>query len=416
MTKLNSAVVLETAFGSYAVDEVLGEGGAGRVYGGKSAEGNAVAVKVLSKESASKDKRARFKREIAFLSRNRHPNIVTVSDYGVAQDKSICGPFYVMPRFGSSLRKTMVAGINPNSVLNIFEKILDGVEAAHLQGVVHRDLKPENVLTDPTSGLVAIADFGIASFTEQLLVTSVETGPTQRLANFQYAAPEQRLVGRTATKAADIYALGLMLNEMFTGQIPHGTDFRTIAQSQSSFGYLDHTVAQMLRQNPDDRPASVDAVKDLLQRSLTTEISRQRLNSIKNEVVKVGDIDDDLAFTPPKIVAANWDGGWLRLTLDRPVHQGWVSALQNMGSYESVWNRGPGAFIFDGNIARVPSDADDVQRIIDCFKSWLPRASARLKSDLEAKARADAEKRQRELALQKAREESLLKVNSSLKF
>ena len=131
MTKLKSPVVLETAFGSYTVDEILGEGGAGRVYGGQSAEGGTVAVKVLSKENASKDKRARFKKEIAFLSRNRHPNIVTVSDHGMAHDKSISGPFYVMPKFGSNLRKMMSASIAPESVLPLFEKILNGVEAAH---------------------------------------------------------------------------------------------------------------------------------------------------------------------------------------------------------------------------------------------------------------------------------------------
>src|SRR5258707_4353050 len=131
--------------------------GSTSVYGGQSAEGGTVAVKVLSKENASKDKRARFKKEIAFLSRNRHPNIVTVSDHGMAHDKSISGPFYVMPKFGSNLRKMMSASIAPESVLPLFEQILNGVEAAHLQGVVHRDLKPENVLAE--ASLIAIEDF-----------------------------------------------------------------------------------------------------------------------------------------------------------------------------------------------------------------------------------------------------------------
>src|SRR3981081_1724934 len=111
----------------------------------------------------------------------------------------------------------MNVGVVPLEVLPLFVKILDGVEAAHLQGVIHRDLKPENILVDSKGAHPAIADFGIASFTEDLLVTSVETAPTQRLANFQYAAPEQRLGGRTVRDTADIYALGLILNEMFTG-------------------------------------------------------------------------------------------------------------------------------------------------------------------------------------------------------
>ena len=415
MSKLRSPVVLETAFGSYTVDEILGVGGAGRVYGGKNADGSPVAVKVLSKENASKDKRARFRKEIAFLSRNTHRNIVTVSDHGLAQDKSISGPFYVMPKFESNLRKMMVAGIAPNTVLAVFEKILNGVEAAHLQGVVHRDLKPENVLAD-SKGEIAIADFGIASFTEKLLITSAQTGPTQRLANFQYAAPEQRLIGRTITRTADIYALGLMLNEIFTTEIPHGTQFRTIAQSQPAFGYLDDIVAQMLRQNPDERPASIDAVKDLLQKMQAAEISRQRLSAAKNEVVKVGEIDDDLALTPPKVVGASWDGGSLTLTLDRPVHQGWVNALQNMGGHTSVMGRGPERFTFTGKTARIQSREDEAQRIIDYFKEWLPRATQKLKYDLETAASQAAAKRRHELELERIREESLLRVNSSLKI
>lgn len=414
MARLKSPVALETAFAAYTLEEILGEGGAGRVYGGKSAEGAPVAIKVLT--STSRDKRARFKNEIAFLSRNKHPNIVTVFDYGLADEGSIAGPFYVMSRFASNLRTLMTTGISPGSVLSVFEKILDGVEAAHLQGVVHRDLKPENVLSDSIGSVLAVADFGIASFTESFLVTAAQTGPTQRLANFQYAAPEQRLAGRAITKAADVYALGLMLNEMFTKQIPHGTEFEVIARSHPNFGYLDAVVAQMLRQNPSERPASIDAVKDLLQRSQAAEISRQKLSAISKEVVKVGEIDDDLAYTPPRIVGADWDGAWLTITFDKPVHDLWVRALHNMGNYEAVMNRGPEAFTFNGKMARVAARSGEAQHIIDHLKNWLPRATARLKYDLEQKARADAEKRRRELAEQKAREESLLNVNANLRF
>jgi serine/threonine protein kinase len=73
-----------------------------------------------------------------------------------------------------------------------FSQLLDGVEAAHLQQVVHRDLKPENVLHDTKSDQLTVADFGIAQFEEEELYTLIETTPNRRLANFQYAAPEQR--------------------------------------------------------------------------------------------------------------------------------------------------------------------------------------------------------------------------------
>ncbi len=162
MTRLKKPVTFETTFGVYSVDELLGEGGAGRVYGGAGPDGTPVAVKVLAAERASADKRGRFKNEISFLARNKHRNIVTVIDHGVARGGAIEGPFYVMRRYQGSLRHLVQGSISPDDVLLLFSQILDGVEAAHLQNVVHRDLKPENILYDRDSGTLAIADFGIA--------------------------------------------------------------------------------------------------------------------------------------------------------------------------------------------------------------------------------------------------------------
>ena len=139
--------------------------------------------------------------------------------------------------------------------------MLDGVEAAPLQGVVHRDLKPENILTDSVTGAIAIADFGVAHFTEDLLVTLVETSPAQRLANFLYAAPEQRAPGLDVGTPADIYSIGLLVNELFTGVVPHGTDYKEIAEISREHGYLDPLVEMMLRQAPNDRPQAIAEIK-----------------------------------------------------------------------------------------------------------------------------------------------------------
>jgi serine/threonine protein kinase len=81
LAKLTKPITLETAFGLYTIDETVGEGGAGRVYGGAAADRTKVAIKVLS--NATTDKRARFKNEIAFLTKSKHPNIVSVIDHGV---------------------------------------------------------------------------------------------------------------------------------------------------------------------------------------------------------------------------------------------------------------------------------------------------------------------------------------------
>jgi serine/threonine protein kinase len=111
MGKLSQRATLETAFGSYVLDELIGEGGAGRVFGGLGSDGTAVAVKVLAAEHLSSGKKRRFKNEIAFLARNRHPNIVTVLDHGVASLAGINGPFYVMHRYDGNLRQLITAGM-----------------------------------------------------------------------------------------------------------------------------------------------------------------------------------------------------------------------------------------------------------------------------------------------------------------
>jgi serine/threonine protein kinase len=183
MSKLKTPIDIETAFESYHLTEQLGEGGAGRVYGGEASAGGAVAVKVLTSES--KDKRRRFKNEIAFLSRNQHPHIVTVTDYGVAAAGGVKGPFYVMERYAGSLRDEINGKLVSDRAMLLFSQIIDGVEAAHFLDVTHRDLKPENVLIRDPEKTAAVADFGIARFTEDQLLTLVETAPTTRLANFQ---------------------------------------------------------------------------------------------------------------------------------------------------------------------------------------------------------------------------------------
>ena len=281
MSQLKRPLTLQTTFGFYEVNELIGQkGGAGKVFGGVSDEGLPVAVKVLS-EQASRDKRRRFKNEIAFFAKKKHPNIVTVIDHGFAKSDTVAGPFYVMSRYGSNLRELMRSGMEPGQALKLFSQILDGVEAAHLQGVIHRDLKPENVLYDPATGIVAIADFGIAHFTEDLLITTVKTGPADRFANFQYAAPEQRRAGAQITETADIFALGLILNELFTSVVPHGSEYARISAFSAEHAYLDNVVASMIRQESKARPASVSEVKSLIMKYQAEAVSLQRLKQIQ---------------------------------------------------------------------------------------------------------------------------------------
>ncbi len=415
MTTLKASVDLETAFATYRLIEQLGEGGAGRVYGGTDPSGTDIAIKVLTSDAA--EKRRRFKNEIAFLLRNRHANIVSVIDHGVAVGARIKGPFYVMPRFASSLRSAIVQKMPPEKAMQLYSQILDGVEAAHLLGVSHRDLKPENVLITTGGNAAAVADFGIAHFTADLMHTAVETAPTTRLANFQYAAPEQRVPSRAVTAAVDIYALGLMLNELFTGHVPHGTEYQRIAVVAPDYGFLDPIVAEMLRQTPSERPPSIAAVKGLIQRHRSEAVSLQKLNVLRDTVIPAGEVDDPLAHEPPMLIHAEYDGaGILRLTLDRQVHQRWVRALQNMGSYGAIMGAGPERFSFHGATASIPIAPHLAQGVIDHFKTWLPRATQVLKSTLEEEIRSAEAQQLEQLRRAREAEQQRLAVNRGLRL
>jgi serine/threonine protein kinase len=411
MSKLKAAINLQTAFGEYTLDEQLGEGGAGRVYGGVDDSGAQIAIKVLTQTSS--DKKRRFKNEIAFLARDKHANIVTVTDHGVATGP-VKSPFYVMRRYNGNLRNLMGKSV-PGEVMKSFSQILDGVEAAHLQGVTHRDLKPENVLFDNGNHALAVADFGVASFTDDQLATLVETAPTQRLANFQYAAPEQRVAGKSVSTTADIYALGLMLNEMFTRNVPHGTDYRLIAGVAPEYGYLDGIVSQMIKQNPSERPGSILDVKRLIQRHQEEAVSLQRLSRINDTVVRAGEIDEPLAQVAPVLTAAYWDNGLLRLTLDRPVTTEWVNALHNMGNYTSIMGAEPQRFQFSGATTSISVPEHSAQMVIDHFKAWLPQATRVLKQRLYEKARQEEARQREQLRQEREAEERRLRVNRNLR-
>lgn len=410
-------IEIETAFNRYQVGKQIGEGGAGRVFEATRLDDEKrVAIKFLSPDKANMARRARFKNEIAFLMRFRHPNIVPVEDYGVANAGNPSGAFYVMPLYASSLRKKMGEPLAKDARLRLVSGILDGVEAAHLQRVVHRDLKPENILFDENGQLPVIADFGIARFSEDDLHEHVQTRPGERLANFAYAAPEQRLAGQRVDAQTDIYALGLIINEIFTAEVPNGTNFRQIRTTFPELAYIDQMVSRMLSQSPAERPRSIAEVKAGLEVFKEDLFHRQKLSEIQNTVIKVGEVEDPLAHDPPKLVDFDWNGSVLELILDRPVHGEWVAALRNMGNYTSLRGKDPARFSFDGNRARVPAQQDELQDTINWFKTWLPTATATLKQRLEAARSAEAASRLRDLEIERRRLEAIQQARQSIRI
>jgi serine/threonine protein kinase len=372
-----------TAFSNYESRRVIGEGGSGYVYEVRDETNQIYALKILKKNNITQEKRKRFKNEILFCQRNSHPNIITILDYGFVPDNGEVLPFYVMPYYDSSLRYLINNGLTPDVIVKLFIQILDGVEAAHLNGIVHRDIKPENILYRASDSKLAIADFGIARFKEDELYTAVETNSQARLANFQYAAPEQRIRGKEVESRSDIFAIGLILNEMFTHEIPQGTGYKTISSIISSYSYLDDVVEKMIRQSPNERFDSINEIKQFLKIKSEESISEQKLSELRSAVISKSEIDDPLILTPLKIVDFEWNNGQLTLIFNQQTNPKWCNSLHNMGSHTSVYGRGPENFSFNSNRATINAREDEVQRIIDYFKTWIPLATNRYQQEIE---------------------------------
>ncbi len=306
-------VIYRTAFAEYTPKSSIGGGGSGDVYHVIDNNNNEFGLKLLEKaviyskkEGAwviGKEKFRRFKNETFFCIQNPHKNIVQVKDYGFIEKDTLNIPFYVMPYYPKTLRKLIKETIPADKILVYFSQILDGVEDAHLRQVFHRDLKPENILCDPAQDLLVIADFGIARFHEEELATLVETRNGDRLANFQYAAPEQGIRGANIDHRCDVFALGLILNEMFTGQIIRGTGHVTIGKVAPKYAYLDDIVKKVRAQDPDNRYQSIDMLKLDLMEHAQGIFERQRMDNFTKEVIVTKIPEDPYVLTLNRILS-----------------------------------------------------------------------------------------------------------------
>jgi serine/threonine-protein kinase len=213
--------------GRYRIVEQIGEGGMGVVYRAHDERlERDVAIKVLPEEVAfDPDRLARFEREAKAVAQLDHPNILAIHDFGSEDGVA----FAVMELLeGESLREVIKrAELSHGKAVDYARSIADGLGAAHTKGIVHRDLKPENVFLTK-DGRVKILDFGLAKLQlpEQDLATetptaTLETKPGQLLGTVAYMAPEQ-VQGKPADQRSDLFALGVMLYEMLTGQRPFG--------------------------------------------------------------------------------------------------------------------------------------------------------------------------------------------------
>jgi len=394
----NKTIIFETPFDTYTSTAILGEGGAGRVHVVKNVAGEDLALKCLAPGRITSERLKRFKNEILFCQTCNHQNIVKVIDAGATIIDGVKCPFYVMPRYSGTLR-TQMSSIKPESILALFSQILDGVEAAHMTKVWHRDLKPENILYEQRGNRLVVADFGIAHFEEEEIYTAIETKATARLANFQYSAPEQRVRNSKVDNRADIFALGLILNEMFTGEILQGVGHRKIADSAPDYGYLDGIVEMMSQQNPANRPESIEKIKFELIGRKNAFIALQKYDDAKRQVVPVSEVPE---FIPIQIAGLDYDAGTLTLKFSRNVPPGWVQEFNNpRGGHSALMGYGPERFAIRGNTAAigVRDDESFIQQIVNHAKNYTDAANRNYV--LQMQEQATREERQRRAALEK---------------
>lgn len=242
-------VGMATGIPGYTIVRELHRGGQGVVYlARQEGTGRQVAIKLMREGAlARQSDRLRFDREVQVLAQLNNPNIVTIHDSGVAGG---CG-YYVMDYIaGRTLDEYVKHGeLSVEQILGVFVKVCHAVNAAHLRGVIHRDIKPSNIRVTP-EGEPHVLDFGLAKL--ESVDGEASAAPTQMTATGQFvgslpwASPEQaRGDSAKIDVRTDVYALGVILYEMLTGQFPYQVN-----------GPMPEVVNRIINENP-PRPGTI---------------------------------------------------------------------------------------------------------------------------------------------------------------
>jgi serine/threonine protein kinase len=206
----------------YTIEKILGRGGMGAVYRGVQTNlDRPVAIKILPPGVEKEDPSfaGRFKSEAKLMAKLNHPAVVAVYDFGTTLGGQL---YFAMEYVDGSDVSQMIASqgrLPPEHALAITAHVCDALQAAHELGIVHRDIKPANVLLN-MKGQVKVADFGLAKVEEPGSHGLTKTGYAMGTPDF--VAPEALMLGTAIDGRADLYAVGVMLYQMITGNIPRG--------------------------------------------------------------------------------------------------------------------------------------------------------------------------------------------------
>jgi serine/threonine-protein kinase len=252
--------------GRYRIIALLGKGGMGEVYRADDLTlGQAIALKFLPDEAARDEGLLeRFRNEVRIARRVSHPNVCRVYDVGDVDGQTFFTMEYVDGEDLASLLRR-IGRLPPDKALDIARQLCAGLAAAHTKGVLHRDLKPANIMLDGR-GQVVITDFGLAGLADDIRGNEIRSGTPA------YMSPEQ-LAGKEVSPRSDIYALGLVLYEVFTGKRAFAEKFagpvhahagHTPSRPSSVVKDMDPIVERVilrcLEQEPTARPATALAV------------------------------------------------------------------------------------------------------------------------------------------------------------
>ncbi len=301
----------------YRIVALLGKGGMGEVYRADDLTlGQQVALKFLPEAmTRNQDALRRFHNEVRIARKVSHPNVCRVYDVGEVDGRLFLSMEYVDGEdLGSLLRR--IGRLPADKALEISRKLCAGLAAAHDKGVLHRDLKPANVMLDGR-GQALLTDFGLAGFAEEITGLEVRSGTPA------YMAPEQ-LSGKEVTVQSDLYSLGLVIYELFSGKRPFEGD----------------SLADLIRARSETSPVSLNsivrdldpAVERVVLRCLDPDPSRRPKSALAVSSALPG--GDPLAAalaageTPsPQMVAAAGEGEGLSPRLAIPVFAAVIAGI-----------------------------------------------------------------------------------------
>jgi hypothetical protein len=234
--------------GRYRILGLLGHGGMGEVYRAYDLIlSQSVALKFLPQAKVSEAALARFRNEVRIARQVSHPNVCRVYDIGFVEGLQFLSMEYLDGEDLASLLRR-IGRLPQDKALEFARKICAGLAAAHERGVLHRDLKPANVMIDGR-GQVRITDFGLAALASDIPLSDVGSGTPA------YLSPEQK-AGKEVTTRSDLYALGLVLHEMFTGSRRKDFASRPGELVKDLDPAIERVILRCLEEDPKRRPSS----------------------------------------------------------------------------------------------------------------------------------------------------------------